>query len=433
MNPSSTTSSFPRRCFRLLALTLLCVVSLRAAPASLWNLDALAAAPKVFPSEAIHSSDDRIRALFFEGAAYRGNPTRVFAWLGVPLLAPGEKAPGIVLLHGGGGTAFESWVKLWVDRGYAAIAIDHFGSLPVPPDAKARPRNPDGGPPGGSLAFGQLGEPLRDQWPFQAVTAAVRAHSLLRAEPGVDPARIGVTGISWGGYLTCVVAGLDPRLRFAIPVYGCGHYADTVFAGAIAKRPAAEPALWFSQWDAANYLSSVTAPTLWVNGTNDHFFWLPAWQQSYRQLPATNRTLALRVAMPHGHPPAGDPPEVLAFADSVVRGAAALAVVEPMQRDGDAVTAAYRSSRPILRAELNYCVESEGPWEPRKWLSIPATLSPSAVTARLPADASVYFLNLIDDRGCLVSTEHAFVTPNPAKSSDPIRPVSGTIKTPKVP
>jgi hypothetical protein len=37
---------------------------------------------------------------------------------------PGRKVPGIVLLHGGGGTAFESWVKLWVDRGYAAIAID---------------------------------------------------------------------------------------------------------------------------------------------------------------------------------------------------------------------------------------------------------------------------------------------------------------------
>jgi dienelactone hydrolase len=433
MNPSSPTSSFLRGCVRLLALTVLCIASLRASPAALWDLDALEAPPKVFACEAIHSSDDRIRALYFEGAPHRGNPTRVFAWLGVPRLALGEKAPGIILLHGGGGTAFESWVQLWVDRGYAAIAIDHFGSLPHPADAKVRPRNPDGGPPGGSLAFGQLGEPLRDQWPFQAVTAAVRAHSLLRAEPGVDPARIGVTGISWGGYLTCVVAGLDPRLRFAIPVYGCGHYADTVFAGTIAKRPAAESALWFSQWDTANYLSSGTAPMLWVTGTNDHFFWLPAWQQSYRQLSPDRRTLALRVAMPHGHPPAGDPPEVLAFADSVVRGATPLAIVEPMKRDGEMVTAAYRSSRTILRAELNYCVESDGPWEPRKWLTLPATLTPSAVTARLPANASVYFLNLIDDRGCLVSTEHAFVTSAPVKRSDPIHPVSGAIKTPNVP
>lgn len=148
------------------------------------------------------------------------------------------------------------------------------------------------------------------------------------------------------------------------------------------QTPRRRVGLVVCQWDAANYLSSVTAPMLWVNGTNDHFFWLPAWQQSYRQISPARRTLALRAARPHGHPPAGDPPEVLAFADSVVRGAAPFAIVEPMQRDGDAATAGYRSSRPILRAELNYCVESEGPWEPRKWLSIPATLTPSAVTVR---------------------------------------------------
>jgi hypothetical protein len=84
------------------------------------------------------------------------------------------------------------------------------------------------------------------------------------------------------------------------------------------------------------------------------------------------------------------------------------------------------ASRPLLSTLL-------GPWEPRKWLSIPATPTPSAVTARLPADASVYFLNLIDDRGYHVSTEHAFVTSAPVKRSDPIRPVSGAIKTPNVP
>jgi len=29
-----------------------------------------------------------------------------------------------------------------------------------------------------------------------------------------------VTGISWGGYLTCIVAGIDDRLKAAVPVYG---------------------------------------------------------------------------------------------------------------------------------------------------------------------------------------------------------------------
>ncbi len=417
MISSSRRTRFSPGILCLLALAALGIVPLRTA--ELWDIDALAAAPKVFPSETIKPSDDRIRALFFEGAPYRGKPTRVFAWLGVPRLAPGEKAPGIVLLHGGGGTAFESWVKTWVDRGYAAIAIDHFGTLPVPPDAKPRPLNPDGGPPGGSLAFSQLGEPLRDQWPFHAVTAAILAHSLLRAEPGVDPQHIGVTGISWGGYLTCVLAGLDSRLRFAIPVYGCGYYADTTFAGSLAKLPPAQSALWFSQWDAANYLPSVRVPMLWVNGTNDNFFWLPAWQKSYRSTSSSHRTLALRVNMRHDHPPAGDPPEVLALADSIVRGGTPMAEVKEMKREGEALTVAYQSVRPIVRAELNYSVESEVPWKQRKWITVPASVSPSAVTARLPADARVYFLNLIDDRGCLVSTEHAVVAPAHGTSTPP--------------
>ena len=30
------------------------------------------------------------------------------------------------------------------------------------------------------------------------------------------------TGVSWGGYLTCIASSLDPRFAFAAPVYGCG-------------------------------------------------------------------------------------------------------------------------------------------------------------------------------------------------------------------
>jgi dienelactone hydrolase len=400
------------RGLRLFALAAILAAPLKAAPELApvpgdgWKSVDLASTPELFPSEAVRSSDPRIRPLFFAGAPYQGRPTRVFAWLGVPRLSPGENAPGIVLLHGGGGTAFESWVKTWVERGYAAIAIDHFGTLPLPLEGKNRPRNPDGGPVGGSLAFTQLGAPHEDQWPFHAVTAASRALSLLRAEPGVDPDRIGVTGISWGGYLACVFAGVDSRLRFVVPVYGCGHYEDTVFASALARRPAAEAALWRDRWDAANHLPSATAPVLWVNGTNDHFFWLPAWQRSYRRIPSERRTLALHVRMAHGHPPAGDPPEVLAFADSIVRGAPPLPRILRVAREDRRVSVAYSSARPVVRAELSYTAAASGDWEKREWKTVPAELSPGLAQATLPEDAAIYFVNLVDDRGLLASSEH---------------------------
>ena len=46
----------------------------------------------------------------------------------------------VVLVHGGGGTAFSEWVKLWAKRGYAAIAMDLAGCGPK------RVRLDDGGP-----------------------------------------------------------------------------------------------------------------------------------------------------------------------------------------------------------------------------------------------------------------------------------------------
>jgi hypothetical protein len=60
-------------------------------------------------------------------------------------------------------------------------------------------------------------------------------------------------------------------------------------------------------------------------------------------------------------------------------------------------------------------------------------MTTSSTTVRHPADATVYFLNLVDDGRYLVSTEHAFVTPAPVKSGEPIHPASGIINTSNVP
>jgi len=61
---------------------------------------------------------DKLKAITFQGLPFRGKPTRVFAWLGVPKVKAGEKVPAMVLIHGGevriaylGGsiTAQEGW------------------------------------------------------------------------------------------------------------------------------------------------------------------------------------------------------------------------------------------------------------------------------------------------------------------------------------
>lgn len=71
-------------------------------------------------------SDGVIQDILYEGEVFQGNPTEIFAYLGLPETGNGQ-APGMVCVHGGGGTAFRKWVEMWVKRGYAAIAMDLGG------------------------------------------------------------------------------------------------------------------------------------------------------------------------------------------------------------------------------------------------------------------------------------------------------------------
>ena len=71
-----------------------------------------------------------VQAVFLKGVNYKDNETRIFGYLGCPKDASiNNKYPGVVLVHGGGGTAYKEWVKQWVDAGYVAFAIDYQGNM----------------------------------------------------------------------------------------------------------------------------------------------------------------------------------------------------------------------------------------------------------------------------------------------------------------
>ena len=403
----SLMSEINRKRFAWIILLLALCLSARVAPADepgpvKWPPDAWAC-PANDPAPEFQA--EGVKAIFFDGLPWKGKPTRVFAWVGVPKLDPGTKAPGIVLVHGGGGTAFDAWVRLWVSRGYAAIAMDTCGCVPKGTYGKWQ-RHEAGGPPGWG-AFDQADEPIMDQWPFHAVADVILAHSVLRGMPEVDRDRTGVTGISWGGYLTCVVSGLDDRFRFAAPVYGCGFLGEDSAWTPELKRLGAKGERWLAMWDPSHYLKAGKMPKLWVTGTNDFAYPMDSLQKSYRRAGGSS-TLCVRLRMPHGHNgPGENPPEILAFANSIVANGNPLATIEKQGRDGEKVWARFRSELPIASAELLF-TEEEGAWTNRRWQTTPAVIDQAAktATATLPPKAKVYYLNLIDDRKLIVSTEH---------------------------
>lgn len=374
-----------------------------------WDIQALSVAPKTFDAPG-HGAND-VKAIFYEGLPWKGKPTRVFAYYGLPNIEQGKKVPAMVLVHGGGGSAFMPWVKLWVSRGYAAIAMDTCGCVNEGRYSK-HPRHELGGPAGWG-GFDQIEQPTQDQWTYHAVADVILAHSLIRSFPEVDPEKTGITGISWGGYLTCITAGVDPRFKFAAPVYGCGFLGDnSTWLGGFKSMGPENAQKWLKLWDPSSYLSFAAMPMLWVTGTTDFAYPMDSLQKSYK-LPRTPRTICLRVNMPHGHGGAGEnPEEIHTMANAVLKAGTGLARITISGHDGLNAWATFESPTPVLKAELNFTTDT-GIWQKRKWTTVPATLEQKGgdqkagkASAALPKETTVYYFNIADDRNLVVSSEH---------------------------
>jgi dienelactone hydrolase len=355
-----------------------------------------------------------VRALMYRGELYQGQPTRVFAYYATPGSLAGDvtrdaNLPAVVLVHGGGGTAFREWAELWAKRGYAAIAMDLAGCRPVegknPHSPENRTRLPDGGPnQRDEEKFGSIELPVTEQWPYHAVAAVVRAHSLVRSFPEVDGKKTAVTGISWGGYLTCIVAGVDRRFQAAVPVYGCGFlHENSAWLDRFAKMSPENRQRWVALWDPSRYLSSVSMPILLVNGTNDFAYPLDSYMKSFEAVPGTKQ-IRVTVDMPHSHPAGWAPPEIGLFVDHYLRGGKALPSVGQPRIENGKVLATATSPLKLSGAELHWTSE-DVPINKRQWQSSPATVEGDTLKADAPpSDATAWFVTVADERGAVVSS-----------------------------
>jgi hypothetical protein len=300
---------------------------------------------------------------------------------------------------------------MWNSRGFAAIAIDTVGTIPAKSEAgklwnPARRRHEFSGPAGWG-DFNNIDAPITDQWSYHAVAVSILAHSFLRTQPGVDAKRIGVTGISWGGYLTSIVASLDRRFRFGIPVYGCGFLGeDSAWLKDFEKLGAERAEKWLRLWDPSSYLSLGRRPMFWVNGTNDFAYVMPSWQKSYR-LARGERLLSLQIRMKHSHPDGATPEQIYVYAKAKLVGGPALIKIEKQGVSLEEAWAIYGKQAKPVKAELCF-TRATGKWQDRYWETIPASIDAKSrrVTARIPETSRACYLNLVDERGLIVSTEH---------------------------
>ena len=397
--------SLSRRRFRFLliaVLALICVPSRAAEPprrnTGPWDMAAL----KKVPPATWGERSGLVREVTYQGEPLGGKPTRVFAYYGRPESGEGP-FPAMVLVHGGGGTAFPEWATLWAKRGYCAIAMDLAGCGP------GRKRLPDGGPgQGDNEKFGDFtDDQVKRMWTYHAVAAVVRAHSLLASRKEVDAGHIGITGISWGGYLTCTVTGIDDRLKVSVPVYGCGFlHHNSVWLPRFAKMTPEQRDRWVRYFDPSQYLAGVSCPILFCNGTNDFAYPLDSYQKCYRLVPG-RVDLRIEVRMPHGHPQGWTPKEIGLYVDSVLAGGDPLPRLGPIKTEGARVSARFSAKVPVVKGYVHFTTD-KGKWQERRWHTVETRVADDTVSAILPAARPlVCYLSVTDRREATVSTEHA--------------------------
>jgi dienelactone hydrolase len=346
--------------------------------------------------------ESKVQSLSYHGLAYKEKPTSVFAYYASPTSfgLKGDKFPALVLVHGGGGSAFNKWAELWAKRGYVAIAMDLAGK------GAGRKPLPDGGPDQGhAQKFSTIDEPYENQWSYHAVANVLLAHSLIRSFDEVDSKRTGVTGISWGGYLTCIVAGIDDRFKFAMPVYGCGFLRNNSVwkASEFGKMSQAQSDKWHKLWDPSSYLPSARMPVVFLNGTNDFAYPMDSYAKSCA-LVRTEKNYSIQLRMRHGH--IFNFKEFFPFADQYLKGGAPMPVVAMPQLKGGQVTAEVKSVTKLVAARLHYTTRPHEQNKSRPWTTKELAIEGNLIKGDGPPDeATAWYVDLTDERKLLVSSQ----------------------------
>ncbi|NDV62066.1 prolyl oligopeptidase family serine peptidase [Puniceicoccales bacterium CK1056] len=360
-------------------------------------LSALISVPSFEDAEGF-PREEGMRAVYFDALPWHGRPTKVFAWIGIPESA-GDKLPGIVLVHGGGGTAFREWVKKWNNEGFAAISIAVEGQTDERDTGLKDQSNPQGwkkhdwaGPSRVGI-YGDSGKPLKSQWMYHAIADTILANSLLRSLPEVDPGKVGVMGISWGGVITSTVIGIDERFAFAIPTYGCGHLFD---AGNAYGRTLGNNTLYKTVWDPMVRLHKATMPTLWLSWPGDQHFPLDC-LAACANATLGESSFSLIPRMKHSHPAGWNPPDSYAFARSVVDDGKSWFRVDSTELHDGVASVELHSFKPLDEAVL-VSTSDKGFTGKRTWTERPATLeaiSPNCwkMTAPIPDGTTAWFIN----------------------------------------
>jgi dipeptidyl aminopeptidase/acylaminoacyl peptidase len=208
---------------------------------------------------------------------FRGSDgTLIQGWLLKPVAWQEDKRyPLILSIHGGPhgmyGWGFNPSFQAYAARGYAVIYLN----------------------PRGSSGYGQkFSDGTLNEWgggDYKDLLAGV--DEALRKYPWIDPNRLGVTGGSYGGFMTNWIITQTPRFKAAvasasvsnlISFYSTSLYQDLVHAEFGGFPWDNYDLLW--QWSPLRYVRQVQTPTLFIHGEQDNDVHITQAEEMYMAL-----------------------------------------------------------------------------------------------------------------------------------------------------
>jgi dipeptidyl aminopeptidase/acylaminoacyl peptidase len=223
----------------------------------------------LFRSGLIVARPEELKVKSFDG-------TRIQGWLIKPAgLREDRKYPLILSIHGGphgmSGWSFNPTFQVYAARGYAVLYLN----------------------PRGSSGYGQkFSDGTLNEWgggDYKDLMAGV--DEALRKYSWIDQNRLGVTGGSYGGFMTNWIITQTPRFKAAVSVaslsnlisfYSTSLYQDLVHAEFGGFPWDNYDLLW--QWSPLRYVNQAQTPTLFIHGEQDNDVHITQAEEMYTAL-----------------------------------------------------------------------------------------------------------------------------------------------------
>lgn len=223
----------------------------------------------------------KVQMLTFTVGTFKATASRISAYYAFPADAK-EKVPGLVQVHGGGQRAERNAVIVDAANGYACISLN-WGGREL---ADQKPGDP--GTDWGAIDPTQnhvshyfrltpddktvesVYSPRNNNW-FILMLATRRGLTFLEQQSVVDGMRLGVYGHSMGGSISGQVAGLDSRIKAAVPSCGGAGISQTrniMRPGASLDRRVGDK-LYSKTIDSTASLRNLSFPVLGQSPLND--------------------------------------------------------------------------------------------------------------------------------------------------------------------